>query len=411
MFRSGAARLPTLTQVKALLLENIHPEAERLLRERGIEVSTQKGALDEAELSAALSGVDLLGIRSKTNVTAKVLETAPDLLAVGAFCIGTNQIDLAAAGEQGTAVFNAPFSNTRSVVELVIAEIISLARRLTDKNTAMHAGVWDKSATGAHEVRGRTLGIVGYGNIGSQLSVVAESIGMRVLFYDVADKLALGNARRCDSLDELLAEAETVSLHVDGRAGNAGLFGETEFAKMRPRSLFLNLCRGFVVDHDSLSEHLLSGHIAGAALDVFADEPNTAGDPFVSSLRGMPNVILTPHIGGSTEEAQVDIGRFVAGKLRDFAAGGTTTMSVNLPHVQTASSERTRILHIHHNVPGVLATVNGVLGDAGVNIEGQVLSTRGELGYVITDIGGRISPRVTGRLRELPETVRLRVIG
>ena len=206
-----------------------------------------------------------------------MLETAPDLLAVGAFCIGTNQIDLAAAGEQGTAVFNAPFSNTRSVVELVIAEIISLARRLTDKNAAMHAGVWDKSAKGAHEVRGRTLGIVGYGNIGSQLSVVAESIGMRVLFYDVADKLALGNARRCDTLDELLAEAETVSLHVDGRAGNAGLFGEAEFAKMRPRSLFLNLCRGFVVDHDSLREHLLSGHIAGAALDVFADEPNTVG--------------------------------------------------------------------------------------------------------------------------------------
>ncbi len=397
--------------MKALLLENIHPEAERLLRERGIEVSTQKGALDEAELADALTGVDLLGIRSKTNVTAKVLETAPDLLAVGAFCIGTNQIDLAAAGEQGTAVFNAPFSNTRSVVELVIAEIISLARRLTDKNAAMHAGVWDKSAKGAHEVRGRTLGIVGYGNIGSQLSVVAESIGMRVLFYDVADKLALGNARRCDSLDELLAEAETVSLHVDGRAGNAGLFGEAEFAKMRSRSLFLNLCRGFVVDHDSLREHLLSGHIAGAALDVFADEPNTVGDPFVSSLRGLPNVILTPHIGGSTEEAQIDIGRFVAGKLRDYATGGTTTMSVNLPPVQTETGDRIRILHIHHNVPGVLATVNGVLGDAGVNIEGQVLSTRGDLGYVITDVGGRLSGQVTERLRLLPETVRLRVMG
>ena len=221
-------------------------------------------------------------------------------------------------------MFNAPFSNTRSVVELVIAEIISLARHLTDKNAGMHAGVWDKSAKGAHEVRGRTLGIVGYGNIGSQLSVVAESIGMRVLFYDVADKLALGNARRCDTLDELLAEAETVSLHVDGRPGNAGLFGAAEFAKMRPRSLFLNLCRGIVVDHEALREHLLSGHIAGAAVDVFAEEPKTPGDPFVSSLQGLPNVILTPHIGGSTEEAQDDIGRFVAGKLRDFAASGTT---------------------------------------------------------------------------------------
>jgi D-3-phosphoglycerate dehydrogenase / 2-oxoglutarate reductase len=397
--------------VKALLLENIHPEAERLLRERGIEVSTAKGALDEPELADALTGVDLLGIRSKTNVTAKVLDSAPDLLAVGAFCIGTNQVDLEAAQAQGTAVFNAPFSNTRSVVELVIAEIISLARHLTDKNAAMHDGVWDKSAKGAHEVRGRTLGIVGYGNIGSQLSVVAESIGMRVLFYDVADKLALGNARRCSSLDELLAEAETVSLHVDGRHSNAGLFGEAEFARMRPRSLFLNLCRGIVVDHEALRRHLLSGHIAGAALDVFADEPKTTGDPFVSSLRGLPNVILTPHIGGSTEEAQIDIGRFVAGKLRDFAGSGTTTMSVNLPQVHTDLADRTRILHVHHNVPGVLATVNGVLGDAQVNIERQVLSTRGDLGYVVTDVGGQVSPGVVDQLRQLPETVRLRVIG
>jgi D-3-phosphoglycerate dehydrogenase / 2-oxoglutarate reductase len=397
--------------MRALLLENIHPEAERLLRERGIEVSTAKGALDEAELAAALDGVDLLGIRSKTNVTDKVLAAAPDLLAVGAFCIGTNQIDLSSAAEQGTAVFNAPFSNTRSVVELVIAEIISLARRLTDKNAGMHAGVWDKSAKGAHEVRGRTLGIVGYGNIGSQLSVVAESIGMRVLFYDVADKLALGNARRCETLDELLAEAETVSLHVDGRPGNAGLFGAAEFDKMRPRSLFLNLCRGIVVDHDALRERLLSGHLAGAAVDVFAEEPKTAGDPFTSSLRGIPNVILTPHIGGSTEEAQVDIGRFVAGKLRDFATGGTTTMSVNMPQVQTGIAGPTRILHLHHNVPGVLATVNGVLGDAGVNIEGQVLSTRGDIGYVITDVAGPLSASVADRLRDLPETVRLRVIA
>ena len=307
--------------MKALLLENIHPEGVRLLTERGIAVETAKGALDEPELIEALAGVTMLGIRSKTTVSRKVLDAAPDLLAIGAFCIGTNQIDLAAAAERGTVVFNAPFSNTRSVVELVIAEIISLARHLTDKNAAMHAGVWDKSAKGAHEVRGRTLGIVGYGNIGSQLSVVAESLGMRVYFYDVADKLALGNARRCASLDELLEVAETVTLHVDGRPGNAGLFGEEQFAKMRPRSLFLNLCRGIVVDHEALRRHLLSGHLAGAAVDVFADEPKTAGDPFVSSLQGLPNVILTPHIGGSTEEAQEDIGRFVAGKLRDFAAG------------------------------------------------------------------------------------------
>jgi D-3-phosphoglycerate dehydrogenase / 2-oxoglutarate reductase len=398
--------------MKALLLENIHPDAERLLTERGIEVSSVKGALDEDELRTALPGVQLLGIRSKTNVTRAVLDQCPELLAIGAFCIGTNQIDIPAASRNGTAVFNAPFSNTRSVVELVIAEIISLARHLTDKNSAMHAGVWDKSAKGAHEVRGRTLGIVGYGNIGSQLSVVAEALGMRVLFYDVADKLALGNARRCDSLEELLREAETVSLHVDGRPGNAGLFGAEEFAKMRPRSLFLNLCRGIVVDHEALREHLLSGHIAGAAVDVFAEEPKAAGDHFTSGLQNLPNVILTPHIGGSTEEAQQDIGRFVAGKLREYATTGTSTMSVNLPQVQTdEAGNRSRILHVHHNVPGVLATVNGVLADYGVNIESQVLSTRGDLGYVVTDVGGELSPELVEKLRGLSETVRLRATG
>ncbi len=258
----------------------------------------------------------------------------------------------------------------------------------------MHAGVWDKSSKGAHEVRGRTLGIVGYGNIGSQLSVVAESIGMRVLFYDVADKLALGNARRCDTLDELLAEAETVSLHVDGRHSNAGLFGEAEFAKMRPRSLFLNLCRGIVVDHDALREHLSSGHIAGAALDVFADEPNTVGDPFASSLRGLPNVILTPHIGGSTEEAQVDIGRFVAGqaarlRLQRHQHACRSTSRRCRPKPATAPASCTSTTTCPGSWPGSTAC----WATRGVNIEGQVLSTRGELGYVITDVGGRLSRR------------------
>lgn len=397
--------------MKALLLENIHPEAERLLSERGIEVQLAKGAMDEAELAAALPGVDFLGIRSKTQLTRKALEHADDLLAVGAFCIGTNQIDLPAATERGVAVFNAPFSNTRSVVELVIAEIISLARHLPAKNQRMHEGVWDKSAKGAHEVRGRTLGIVGYGNIGSQLSVVAESIGMRVIFYDVADKLALGNARRCDSLEELLAEADTVTLHVDGRDGNAGFFGREQFSQMRRRAMFLNLCRGFVVDHEALREHLETGHISGAAVDVFPNEPKVAGDEFTSSLQGLSNVILTPHIGGSTEEAQEDIGRFVAGKLREYAAGGGTTMSVNLPQVQTDDSwDRARLLHVHQNVPGVLATVNGILADHGANIERQSLATRGDLGYVVTDIGRSISDELIEKLGALPETVRLRAI-
>ncbi|MFC7623706.1 phosphoglycerate dehydrogenase [Microlunatus sp. GCM10028923] len=397
--------------MKALLLENIHPEAERLLTERGIELETVKGALDEDELIDAVRDVQLLGIRSKTTVTERVISSSPQLVGIGAFCIGTNQIDLSAATGHGVAVFNAPFSNTRSVVELVIAEIISMARHLTDKNAKMHAGVWDKSATGAHEVRGRTLGIVGYGNIGSQLSVIAEALGMQVYFYDVADKLALGNARRCETLDELLEVSETVSLHVDGRPGNAGLFGAEQFAKMRPRSLFLNLCRGIVVDHEALRAQLESGHIAGAAVDVFPSEPKKTGDPFTSSLQGIPNVILTPHVGGSTEEAQEDIGRFVAGKLRDYLGAGATTMSVNLPTVQLdgTPTDRTRILHIHRNVPGVLATANGVLADFGVNIDSQSLSTRGDLGYVITDVAGGVPAELLDKLGSLPETIRLRL--
>ena len=397
--------------MKALLLENIHPDAERLLSDRGFEVETRKGALEGDDLLEAIADVDLLGIRSKTQVTGAVLEKAPKLLAVGAFCIGTNQIDLDSAADRGIAVFNAPFSNTRSVVELAIAEIIAMARHLTDKNAALHQGIWDKSAKGAHEVRGRTLGIVGYGNIGSQLSVVAEALGMQVYFYDIADKLALGNARRCNSLEELLATAETISLHVDGRPGNAGMFGAEQFAAMRPRSLFLNLCRGFVVDHDALRENLLSGHVAGASVDVFPAEPKVAGDPFVSSLQGIPNVILTPHVGGSTEEAQTDIGQYVAGKLRDYVADANTTMSVNLPqvvvHERTAAA---RIVHIHQNVPGVLATANGILADYGANIEGQTLSTRGSLGVVVTDVGSDLSDELVDKLRQLPETVSLRVI-
>lgn len=397
--------------MKALLLENIHPEAERLLAERGIEVETRSGALDPDELVAALEGVQLLGIRSKTQVTAEVFERASDLIAVGAFCIGTNQIDLPAAAGSGVVVFNAPFSNTRSVVELAVAEIISMARRLTEKNDNMHAGVWSKSASGSHEVRGRTLGIVGYGNIGSQLSVLAEALGMRVLFYDVADKLALGNARRCSTLDELLAEAETVTLHVDGRSGNAGMFGAEQFAKMRPRSLFLNLCRGFVVDHDSLREHLESGHIAGAAVDVFPEEPKSAGERFVSPLQGIPNVILTPHVGGSTQEAQVDIGQFVANKLREYVGNGTTTMAVNLPQVAIEDvTAGPRLLYVHRNVPGVMGHVTGLLADAGVNIERQTLSTHGDLGYVITDVAAEVPTSALEGLRALPETVRLRVI-
>jgi D-3-phosphoglycerate dehydrogenase / 2-oxoglutarate reductase len=396
---------------RALLLENIHPDATARLTKAGYEVRTMPRALGEDELIHALQGISLLGIRSQTQVTERVLSSAPGLLAVGAFCIGTNQIDLAAAAKRGVAVFNAPFSNTRSVVELAIAEIIAMARRLPEKNAKMHQGAWDKSAQGAHEVRGRKLGIVGYGNIGTQLSVIAESLGMTVHFYDIADKLAIGNARRCSSLEELLESVETVTLHVDGRAGNHGFFGEAEFARMRPRSLFLNLSRGFVVDHAALRRHIESGHIAGAAIDVFPKEPKGNGEEFISELRGLNNVILTPHIGGSTEEAQQDIGEFVSGKLVDFAAGGATPLSVNMPQVVLPAVPGThRLVHLHRNVPGVLATINRVLAEHGVNVEGQLLRTRDELGYVITDIGTQYSDEVLQELRGMDVTIRLRTI-
>src|SRR5579859_3016632 len=407
--RARKVNIPVTT--RALLLENIHPDASARLVKAGYQVDTMPRALGEDELIEAVRDVRLLGIRSGTQVSARVLDAAPDLVAIGAFCIGVNQIDLAAASRRGVAVFNAPFSNTRSVVELALAEIIAMARRLPEKNTQMHAGHWDKSATGSHEVRGRKLGIVGYGNIGTQLSVLAENLGMSVYFYDVADKLALGNARRCSTLTELLESVEAVTLHVDDRAGNHGFFGEAEFAAMRPRSLFLNLSRGFVVDHAALRRNIESGHIAGAAIDVFPEEPKGRGDEFVSGLRGLPNVILTPHIGGSTEEAQQDIGEFVAGKLADYMVSGATSLSVNLPEIALGvTSGAHRLVHLHQNVPGVLAAINGVLAQHGVNVEGQLLRTRDELGYVLTDIGSEYSDQVLAELRAMPVTIRLRTL-
>jgi D-3-phosphoglycerate dehydrogenase / 2-oxoglutarate reductase len=372
--------------MKALLLENIHPRAVEVLESRGIEVELRPGSLSEGELIQALEGVSLVGIRSNTKVTRKVLENAPDLIAIGCFCIGTNQVDLAEATSRGIAVFNAPYSNTRSVVELVIGEIIALARRLPEKIQRMHDGIWDKSARGSHEVRGRTLGIVGYGNIGTQLSNLAEAMGMRVVFYDTADRPAHGNAQRMDTLEQLLEVADVVSLHVDGRPGNEGFFGAKQLAAMKPRALFINASRGMVVDDVALRENIESGHIAGAALDVFPVEPKAQGDPFESPLRGLDNVILTPHVGGSTQEAQEEIGYFVSNKLAGYSLEGRTELSVNLPAVQAPQLQAGhRIGFLHVNIPGVLAKVNGVLADAGANVTGQYLATRGEQGYVVTD--------------------------
>ena len=396
--------------VKALLLENIHSEATRILTQRGYDVENRAGALTDGDLVSALQGVSYLGIRSRTQITREVLEAAPDLKAVGAFCIGTNQIDLDAATDAGVAVFNAPYSNTRSVVELAIAEIISMARHLTDLNKDVHEGRWDKSAAGSHEIRGRTLGIVGYGNIGSQLSVVAESLGMRVYYYDIVDRLPLGNARGVGSMEELFELSETVSLHVDGRPGNANLIGEKEFAAMRPRTLFLNLCRGNVVDHDALHANLVKGHLAGAAIDVYPQEPKAKGEPLVSKLQGLRNVILTPHVGGSTEEAQVDIGRYVAGKLADYETNGATSMCVNLPEVPAPSPLDHRIVHLHHNVPGVMARLNNLLATHNMNIRSQTLSTRGQLGYAVTDVTGIAPADLLVELEALDETVRVRML-
>ena len=361
---------------KALLLENIHPCAAESLRNHGFEVEALKGALSEDELIDALDGVDVLGVRSKTNVTARVLDARPNLTAVGCFCIGTNQVDLAYAGKRGIAVFNAPYSNTRSVVELVVGDIICLLRRIPAHTHHIKHGMWDKSASGSHEVRGKTLGIIGYGNIGSQLSVLAEALGMHVVFYDIEEKLALGNAVRCSTLNELLEQSDVVTLHVDGRKSNTGFFGEDQFAHMKQGAIFINLSRGFVADLDALKRHLDSGHLAGAAVDVFPVEPKKSGDPFTTPLAEEDNMILTPHIGGSTLEAQKSIGHFVSQRLEDYFEKGSTSLSVNLPQLNLGThTGSARIAHLHQNLPGVLARVNHVLGEENINITAQSLAT------------------------------------
>ena len=398
-------------RIRMLLLENIHPAAVERLEEEGYSVETLKGALDEDDLIARIKGVHVLGIRSKTNVSERVLAAADRLLAIAAFCIGTNQIDLDAAADKGVAVFNAPYSNTRSVVELAIGLTITLMRDVADKSAAMHQGRWNKSADGSRELRGKTLGIVGYGAIGSQLSVLAEALGMRVIFHDLSERLALGNARRMRSLEALLAESDVVSLHVDGRKENTNLIGAAEFQQMRPGTLFLNLSRGHVVNIGALAQAIGSGRIGGAALDVFPEEPRTNADPFDSPLMGLKNVILTPHIGGSTEEAQEAIAEFAAERLLGYLNRGDTTFSVNLPNVQLADvSGGHRILHIHRNQPGVIAELNRQLAAAGLNILGQHLKTDERTGYVITDVDRDYDPQALRALKTVAGTLRFRLL-
>lgn len=399
------------SRISVLILENIHTEAAHIFREEGYSVEIINSALDEAELCEKIKDVSILCIRSKTNVTRKVIEHANKLMAIGAFCIGTNQIDLEACLEKGVAVFNAPYSNTRSVVELAIGEIIMLMRNMPDKVTGMHAGKWDKSATGSYEVRGKKLGIIGYGNIGSQLSVVAEALGMDVYFYDIVDRLAIGKAQKCRSLRELLNLSDIVSLHVDGRKQNRNLIGVAEFAEMKDGVVFLNLARGEVVDVDALVNALKSGKVRGAAVDVFPYEPKNNKEEFASPLRGIKNVLLTPHIGGSTMEAQINIAQFVPGKLIEYINTGNTFMSVNFPNIQLPVLENAhRLIHIHKNVSGILAQINNVLAGHHINIVGQYLKTSDKVGYVITDIDKAYNKDVIKDLKAIENTIKFRVL-
>lgn len=394
--------------MKVLLLENISGVAASQFEEAGFEVQSLKNALEERELVEKVRGTSILGVRSKTCITAAVLDAAPVLVSVGAFCIGVDKIDRTASSERGIAVFNDPHSNSRSVAELAMGEIILLMRRTFDASTQLHNGVWNKSSAGSHEVRGLTLGIVGYGKIGSQVSDLAEALGMRVVFSDVSHVLARGNARAV-SFRELLETSDVITLHVDGKAQNRDLFGEEEFGAMKHGACLINLSRGFVVDHKALAHHLKSGRLSGAAVDVFPQEPESGG-AFDSPLRGLPNVILTPHIGGNTEEAQQNIGQFVSARMIDYFRSGNSLLSVNLPqcHLEYEAGSH-RVLHIHHNVPGILRAINHILADRGINIERQMLDTRGAIGYAIYDINQACDEQLLAKLRAVPQTIRVRV--
>ncbi len=397
-------------RIKILLLENVHPAAFDNLSEDGFSVELVKHSLSEEELIEKIKGVHVLGIRSKTQVTKKVLEAANKLLVVGAFCIGTTQIDLENCQKNGVVVFNAPYSNTRSVVELAIGEIIMLMRSVFPRSTEIHSGQWQKTASGSREVRGKNLGIVGYGNIGKQLSVLAESLGMRVYYYDVDDKLALGNAIKCNTLENLLNVSDVVTLHIDDNKANKNFIGEREINQMKNGAIFVNLARGFVVDIKALAAALKSGKLSGAAIDVYPEEPRSNGY-FITELQGLNNVILTPHIGGSTEEAQRDIADFVPNKIMDYINSGNTVDAVNFPNIRLPKQTNAhRFLHIHKNIPGIMAKINEVLAKYEMNILGQYLSTDSEVGYVITDLDKEYNKDVIKALKKIENTIKFRVL-
>ena len=397
-------------RIKILLLENVHPDAFKKLSTDGFSVESISKSLSEEELIEKIKDVHVLGIRSKTNVTKKVIEAADKLMVVSAFCIGTQQIDLEACKENGVVVFNAPYSNTRSVVELAIGEIIMLMRSVFQRSTEIHNGFWNKTADGSREVRGKKLGIVGYGNIGKQLSVLAEALGMDVYYYDIEDKLSIGNATKMYSLKDLLAIVDVVTLHVDDNPSNYNFFGKEEFEQMKDGSHLINLARGFVVDIEALTDALKRGKLAGAAVDVYPIEPSKNGD-FTSELKGLPNVILTPHVGGSTEEAQKDIADFVPNKIMAYINNGNTVDAVNFPNIRLPRQVNAhRFLHIHKNVPGVMAKINKILAEYDLNISGQYLSTDQKVGYVITDLDKEYNKEVVEKLRNVEGTIKFRVL-
>ncbi|MHC2438568.1 phosphoglycerate dehydrogenase [Bradyrhizobium sp. USDA 4451] len=402
------------TKIRVLLLEGVNDSAVRMFEANGYtELQRLPKALGPAELKRALSGIHMLGIRSRTQLTAEVLEAADRLLVVGCFSVGTNQVDLDAARRLGIPVFNAPYSNTRSVAELTIAEIVMLFRRIFPRSISAHAGGWDKSAEGSREVRGKTLGIVGYGNIGSQLSNLAEAMGMRVIYFDQTDKLRHGNTEPVETLDELLAASDVVSLHVPETPTTANMIGAAQIRLMKPEAYLINNSRGTVVDLDALASALREGRLAGAAADVFPVEPTSNQDRFVSPLQGLPNVILTPHVGGSTEEAQDRIGSEVARKLIDHSDVGSTFGAVNFPQVQLpARPTGTRFIHVHRNVPGVMRQVNDAVSRHGINILAQYLQTDVEVGYVVleTDVVGGEGEDLLAELKAIHGTIRVRVL-
>jgi D-3-phosphoglycerate dehydrogenase len=400
------------SKIKFLLLEGLHPSAIEALQAAGYSNIDQRAtALAGDELLEAISDVHFIGIRSRTQLSDEVFARANKLIGVGCFCIGTNQVDLAAASRHGVAVFNAPYSNTRSVAELVIAEAIMLMRGIPAKNAAAHRGEWQKSAANAHEVRGKVLGVVGYGNIGSQVSVLAESLGMKVRFYDTVSKLPLGNAEQVRDLHELLGSADIVTLHVPDTGATRNLFTAAELAAMKPGAVLINAARGQVIDIDALAAALESKQVGGAAIDVFPVEPKGNSEEFVSPLRAFDNVILTPHIGGSTQEAQANIGLEVAEKLATYSDNGTTTSAVNFPQVALpAQADRHRLLHVHRNTPGVMTAINQILSEYQLNIAAQYLQTTGEVGYVVVDIDGEYSDAAIAALKAVPGTVRCRVL-